>query len=175
MFQGLRESSPFYILYKSEPRLEVGEVISVSSPVPQFGNITYQSGNLVPPKNVVDVKVSINGESVDFQKLPADASIADFGSNGIVVSESRDAIINEISGFKKASERVLADVERHKHVVTERDTMLTLLNPQLKREAEQAEEIENLKRGMSDLRGDMNDIKGMLAQALKHSSKSKEE
>ena len=127
------------------------------------------------PKNVVDVKVSINGESVDFQKLPADASIADFGSNGIVVSESRDAIINEISGFKKASERVLADVERHQHIVAECDTMLTLLNPQLKREAEQAEEIENLKRGMSDLRGDMNDIKGMLAQALKHSSKSKEE
>lgn len=166
MFQGLRGSAPLYILYKSVPKIVVGEVVSVSNPVPQFGNITYQSGTLVPPKNVVDVKVMVDGEVMDFQKLPADASIADFGVNGIVVSESRDAIINEISGFKKVSEKALADVERHQTIVAECDKMLATLNPQLQREAEQAEEIENLKRGMADLRGDMSDIKGMLSQAL---------
>lgn len=166
MFQGLRGSSPFYILYKKEPRLAIGEVVSVSNPTPQYASTTYQNGIMMPPKNFVDIKVRVGEETLDFQKIPADATIADFGINGMVVSESRDAMINEIDGFKKISERALADVEQHQHIVTECDTMLKALNPQLKREAEQSQDIENLKRSMADLRGDMNDIKGMLTKAL---------
>lgn len=171
MFQGLRESSPFYILYKADPRLVVGEVVSVSNPVPQFGNIPYQAGSILPPKSYVDVKVSVGSETMDFQKLPADAVIADFGANNVVVSESKDAILNEIMGFRKVSEKALSETEHHKHVVTECDKMLMDLNPQIRKEAEQAEEIDNLKKGLEDLRGCMVDLKGMLSQALGRNSK----
>lgn len=168
MFQGLRPAAPIYLLYKAEPRIVIGEVVSVSNPMPQF-NSTYQNGVLMPPKAYVDIKVRIADETVDLQKLPADASIADFG-NGMVVSESRDAIANEINGFKMSSQRALDEMERHKHVVSQCDMMLSELNPQLKKEAEQSAEIENLKQGMAELQGSLADLKGMLAEALRHGS-----
>lgn len=174
MFQGLRTASPIYILYKSEPRVSVAEVVSVSNPVPQFSTSTYQNGMLMPPKSFVDIRARMGDENLDLQKLPADSSIADFGNTGMVVSESRDAIINEIVGLQKSSQRVLDEVDHHQHIVTECDKMLAELNPQLRKEAEQSAEIENLKKGMEDLSTTLEDLKGMLSQALGHSSKNEQ-
>lgn len=175
MFQGLRVGSPIYLLSKSEPKIDIAEVVSVGNPTAQYNTASFQNGSFVPPVNTVDIKVRIGEQVIDLQKMPAEQSIADFGSAGMVVSESRDAIINEIDAFKKLSLRALEDVDKHKHIVSECDNMLASLNPHLKKEAEQAEEIANLKRGMADLRDDMTDIKGMLTKALRGSSKTKEE
>lgn len=163
MFQNLRGGSPFYILYKNEPKLSVGEVQSVSTPLPQFST-SYQNGILTPPKSVVDVKVTVEGKEVELQKLPADVVIADFGNAGMVVSESREAIQSEIEAFKNNSVRALGEVDHHKAVVSECDKMLAVLNPQLAKEAEQAQEIEYLK-------GEMSDIKEMLSKVLGLSEK----
>lgn len=175
MFQGLRVGSPIFILSKNEPKIDIAEVVSVGNPTPQYNAATFQGGNFLPPKNTVDIKARIGEQVIDLQKLPADVSIADFGTSGMVVSESRDAILSEIDGFKKLSLRALEDVDRHKHIVVECDNMLASLNPQIRKEAEQAEEIANLKRGMADLRDDMTDIKGMLTKALNRSSSKKDE
>lgn len=167
MFQNLRSGAPFYILYKSEPKLSIGEVVSVGAPVPQFGN-TYQNGILTPPKSTVDVKVSVSGEDVMLQSLPSDLSIADFGSSGMVVSESKDAIQSEIDAFKSTSVRALGEVERHKKIVSACDEMLCALNPQIAREAEQSSRIDSLE-------GKLTNIEQMLAKVLGRNSKSKEE
>lgn len=166
MLSGLRAGTPLYVLYKNEPRIAIGEVLTVSNPVPQFGTV-YQSGIPMPPKTTVDIKVKINGEEVTFQKLPSDQSVADFGTSGIVISESREAIINEIEGYKKLSEKALQDVDRHKKIIAECGKMLGELNPQIKREAEQAREIAGLK-------GDITAIKNMLAQLTSYSPKKEE-
>ena len=172
MLSALRQGTPIYVLYKNELRVAVGEVVSVSTPVPQFGT-TYTAGILAQPKMTVDIKVRFGSDTVDFQKLPSDQTIADFGPNGIVISESRDAILNEIDGFKKLSERALADRPRHEQIVEACSRMQAELNPAIKREAEQADEIARLKKGMAELTDSMEDIKGMLAKALK--SKAKED
>lgn len=174
MFQGLRAGSPIYLLSKSEPKIEIAEVISVGNPVPQYG-ANFQTGNFFQPKNTVDVKARVGEQVIDLQKLPAELDIADFGTSGMVVSESREAIINEIDGFKKLSVRALEGIDKHKHIVEECDKMLAALNPQIKKDAEQAEEIEKLKSGMNNLMDDMTDIKAMLAKALKCGVKTKEE
>lgn len=150
---------PFYILYKNEPKVSVGEVISCSNPIQPFN--VYQP--TFPPKTV-DVKVKVGEESIDFRQLPAESVIADYGGNGVVVSDNRDAIINEVAALSRMSEKALEDVGRHQHVVAECTSIMKDLNPQLRREAEQSEEIENLKR-------DLTDIKAMLSKALGHSSK----
>lgn len=175
MFQGLRVGSPIYLLSKAEPKIDIAEVVSVGNPTAQFNSASFQNGSFAPPTSTVDIKVRIGEQVIDLQKMPAEQSIADFGSSGMVVSESRDAIINEIEGFKKLSIRALEDIDKHKHIVSECDNMLSALNPHLKKEAEQAEEIANLKRGMADLRDDMTDIKGMLTKALNRGSSKKDE
>lgn len=167
MFQSLRTGSPFYILYKSEPKLSVGEVESVGSPVPQYGT-TYQNGMITPPKNFVDVKVRIGGELVNLQMLPAELSIADFGTSGMVVSESREDILNEIIGFQGIAERELQDVPKNEHIVSECKAMRAMLDPQIAKEVEQSKKIEMLESRLGN-------IESMLSKALGRSSKTKEE
>lgn len=43
MFQGLRQNSILYILEKNGvPKLKVGQVVSVSNPMPKFGTLNPQ-------------------------------------------------------------------------------------------------------------------------------------
>lgn len=148
---------PFYILYKSEPRISTAEVVSCSNPIQPFS--AYQPAF---PARSVDVKVRVGEETLEFKQLPAESVIADYGGSGIVVSDSRDAITNEVIALKKASENILSDVGRHERIVAECEKILQDLNPQLRREAEQSQEIEKLKN-------DLSDIKAMLSRALGHS------
>lgn len=162
MFSNLRVGTPLYILHKQDPKLEIGEVTFVSQPSPQFG-ATYTAGYPMPaPKMLVDVKIkSSSGEVVDLQKLPADLSIADFG-NGMVVSESRDAIYNEIDALRKTSQRVVESMDYHQSVMSKCTDLMAELNPQVKQEAE----FDSLKQEVCGIKGDLQELKGMLAKFL---------
>ena len=170
MFSNLRNGTPLYVLHKSEPRLEIGEVISVSSPMPQFGQ-TYTAGFQMPgQKMLVDVKIKTQNGDIDLQKLPADSSIADFG-NGMVVSESREAILNEIDALRKSSQRVIESVDYHKAVIGKCTDLMAELNPQLKQDVERAKELDTLKREVGGIKDDMVEIKGMLTKMIDKKSK----
>lgn len=154
-----------YVLHKQEPRLEMGEVIFVSQPSPQF-TTTYNSGFQMPsPKMLVDLKIKTDHGDVDLQKIPADLSIADFG-NGMVISESKEAILNEIDAMRKNSVRIIESVDHHKGIVEKCDALLSELNPQIKQEVERTKELDNLKKEMGGIKGDLAELKGMLAKFL---------
>ena len=174
MLSGLRAGTPIYVFDKTKPSISVGEVLSVSSPVNQYG-ITYTPNGINTPPMVVDIKARIDGAEVNFTKMPATATIADFGQGGIVVSESRDAILNEVDGFKKVSERIIADIDRHKAIISKCDEMILSLNPQAQKEAEHTKDIAELRSQVSSLSGQIEQVSGMLAQFLNNKAKNKEE
>ena len=163
MFQNVRKGTPIYLLHRNEAKVEIGEVVGVSMAQPLF-NHSYQNGQYLQPKNVVDIQVSINGKTINLQKLPADATIAD--DNGMVVSESRDAILTEIDILKKNSQKMLESMDYHKEVVAKCEALCAELNPHLKKEVEQAKEMNVLRDQVSSLRDDMVDIKSMLTKFL---------
>ena len=76
MFQGLRTNSLFYVLDKGEnPNLRIGQVVSVSNPQTKYP--TFNNGFTPQPmETVVDVKVKLGDEEVDFKQLPANGQIA---------------------------------------------------------------------------------------------------
>ena len=161
MFSNLRIGTPLYVLHKQEPQLEIGEVTFVSQPTPQMGT-TYNAGFQMPtPKLLVDLKIKTANGEVDLQKLPADLSIADFG-NGMVVSESRDAIYNEIEALRKTSQRVVDSIEYHQTVMSKCTDLMAELNPQVKQEAE----FDSLKQEVCGIKGDLQELKGMLSKFL---------
>ena len=94
MFNSLRQGSPFFILEKvDEPKLKIGSVVSVSQPTPKYNNTfipNQQFGEMT-----VDVVVKVGEEEIKFEKLPSNLSIANFGANGVVVSESKEAMNSE--------------------------------------------------------------------------------
>ena len=166
MFQGLKVGSPVYVLFRQEPSVAQGEVSFVSNPAPLYNATAFQPNVMLAPKYTIDIKVNIGDKEYEFNKLPAEQSVFSYGTGSAVISDSREGIISEVEAYRNRSAKILDEVDMHRKIVSDCDSMLAQLNPQLRKEAEQAEEIANLKKGMADLRDDMTDIKGMLTKAL---------
>ena len=134
-FQNLRNNHQIYILHKDAvPTLEIGKVTNVSVPVPKYGN-TSMYNDLV-----LDITVDIDGKSTNFQKLPANGEIADFG-NSIVVACNKNAMNSEILSTKQKSLDIINSIEDHKSIVEGCDKILQILNPEIAEK--QKQELEN--------------------------------
>ena len=105
MFSGLRQNGLFYILEKGdELKLKVGQVVSMTNPQPKYGQFGYST----QPEMVVDVKVKVDEEILEFKQLNANASIANSGS--VIVSDSKEAMSAEIEGLLHTSRGILDSV-----------------------------------------------------------------
>lgn len=109
--------------------------------------------------------VRVEQEQMDFQKLPAMMQIANFG-NGIVVSESREAMCGEVDSLLRQSKAIVESVDYHKKVISACDKILAQLNPQIAKEKQQEQDISNLKSDVNGMKGTINDIRDMLQKAL---------
>ena len=171
MFSGLRQNSLFYILEKGDTvSLKIGQVVSVSNPQPKYNQ--YQP--LQPyaqPETTVDIKVKIGDETLDFKQLPSNLSIANFGQNGMVVSESKEAMCAEVEAMLRNSNSILDSIPYHKKVITSCDEMLRQLNPQFAKEKEQEEKIGVLEQKMGGIENTLSQMMGMLSEAVGPKSK----
>lgn len=160
MFQSLRPSNQFYILHKdSVPYVEVGSVVSVSAPMPKF-QFPQTFGQ--PQEMVVDVVARVNDNNVNFQKLPANQEIADFGMNGaIVVATSKEAMNAELASLRQKSVDIINSVNFHKSVIDGCDKTLRELNPEYAEKQQQQEEINVLKQNMEEMRQGMANLMKM--------------
>ena len=166
MFQGLRQSSLFYILDKGgeKPTLKIGQVISVSNPQQKYPS--YMPGQTPTLETTVDVKVQVEDQQVNFEKLPSTAQIANFGNEGVVVSDSREAMCAEIDAMLRHSKGVVESVDYHNGVISSCEEMLTRINPQIAKEKQQEKDINNLKSEVSGMKGTLSNIESMLSKAL---------
>lgn len=160
MFSGLRAGSVFYALDRKEPKIEIGETVFVSQPRPQIP--TYNSGILSQPKNVVDVKVKFGNSEREYKQVPADISIADFGNDGIVISDNVDLMINEVKSFKAVSEKALKEIDKHKTIISKCDDILVAIDTKTQKEVERDREFSVMKADVATLKQGIGDIKSLL-------------
>lgn len=158
MFQTLRKGQNVYVLYRNEARIEIGEVDSVGVPTPLLQATQYQQYQPALQKNCIDVKIKINDQIIDLQKLPADGIIADFGTSGMVVSDSKDAILQEVEIMRTNSQKILDSIDKHKSNVERCTQLIEELNPHLKQEAELKRQIEFLTNELSAVKGQLSDV-----------------
>lgn len=164
MFQGLRNNSLFYVLDKGEnPNLQICQVVSVSNPhtrYPSFNNgFTPQ-----PMETVVDVKVKLGDEEVDFKQLPANGQIAN--DKNLVVSDNKEAMSAEVDAMLRQSKAILESVDYHERVVKSCEGMLQQLNPQIAKEKEQTEKISKLEGKVSGIECKIDKMMGWLQQTM---------
>lgn len=164
MFQGLRTNSLFYVLDKGEnPNLRIGQVVSVSNPQTKYP--TFNNGFTPQPMEaVVDVKVKLGDEEVDFKQLPANGQIAN--DKSLVVSDNKDAMSAEVDAMLRQSKAILESVDYHKRVVESCEGMLQQLNPQIAKEKEQTEKINKLEGKVSGIEGKIDKMMGWLQQTM---------
>lgn len=168
MFSNLRTNSQLYILHRdATPYVEIGQVVSVSQPRPR-----YQTNNYIAPQEqVVDVVVSVNGNNITLQNLPANLDVADQGTiNGsLFISTSRDAMNTEINSMRQKSLDIINSIEHHKKVIQDCELLLQRLNPEFAEQKQQKQEIDMLKTQVSEM---MNGMKELMAQLKKENSKT---
>ena len=153
-FQNLRNNHQIYILHKDAiPTLEIGKVTFVSVPVPKYGN------NSMYNDLVLDITVDIDGKSTNFQKLPANSEIADFGNN-LVIATNKQAMNSELASMKQRSLDIINSVEQHQSIILGCDEILQMLNPEIAEK--QRQEQEN-----KQLREEINSLKEMFQEFLK--------
>lgn len=158
MFQSVRPNSPIYIFHKGDnPRIEVGYVTAQPVTRPKYP---------VPPtfgqaqEAVVDIVVKINGQTVNYNGLPANLDIADSTSNGetIVISDSKEAMNAEIISLKQKSLDIINSVELHRTLANNCDKILSDLNPEFAEKQAQREEIDALKLQMVEMSRNIGDL-----------------
>ena len=172
MFSGLRQNGLFYILEKGdELKLKVGQVVSMTNPQPKYGQFGYNT----QPEMVVDVKVKVDEEILEFKQLNANANIANSGS--VIVSDSKEAMSAEVEGLLHTSKGILDSVSYHEKALASCDEILRELNPNFKKEKEQEEKIGMLENKIVGIEGTLSDMMSMLSSALGQSKSklSKEE
>ena len=156
MFQALRQGAPFYVLEKVEQiRLQTGLVDSVSAPRPKFTSYPPYSQEVT-----VDIKVKIGESVMEFNGVPGNLSIANFGTSNIVISESKDDMMREVDGMLQTSKQVLASIDHHQRVVESCETIAKELNPVFAKEQERDNALDALK-------SEMNGIKDSIQQILR--------
>ena len=152
-FQNLRNNHQIYILHKDAiPTLEIGKITYISGPVPKFGN------NSMYNDLVLDITVDIEGKPTNFQKLPANGEIADFG-NSVVIATSKEAMSNEVASMKQRSLDILNSIEQHQSIISGCDEILQVLNPEIAEK--QRQELEN-----KALREEINSLKEMFSEFI---------
>ena len=145
-FQNLRNNHQIYILKKDViPTLEIGKITNVSVPVPKYGN-TSMYNDLV-----LDITVDIDGKPTNFQKLPANSEIADFG-NSLVVAMSKDAMNSEVTSMKQRSLDILNSIEQHQSIIKGCDEILHTLNPEIAEKQRQEQENKALREEINSLK-----------------------
>lgn len=175
MFSGVRQGSLFYILEKGEElKLKTAQVVSVSNPQPKFNPIPVAQA-FGQTEMVVDIKVSVGEETLEFKQLGATQTIANSGN--VVVSDSREAMSAEVEGLLRTSRQVIESVPYHEKVLISCDAMLRELNPTFAKEKEQEEKIGALEERMGNIDDKLNKMFELLSDTVGQSKsrKNKEE
>lgn len=160
-----------YVLYKNEPRFAVGKVAQVSNQYPPQFNFPQP----LNPNNLgmmVDLSIEVDGKTETYPRIPINSAIAEFPDKGVIISETRDGIVNEINVIRNASQTALGQVDLHKRIIESCDALLLELNPQLKHEQEQAGKIARLEEQIAGMSEQIAAMTGLLSKSL---GKKKEE
>lgn len=123
-------------------------------------------------ETVVDISVRVQDEKLDFKGVPSNLSIANFGSDGVVISESREAMISEVDAMLQSSKSVVENIDYHKSVIDACDEMLKKLNPDFAKQQERevlitklTKQVDDMQTEFGELKGDVSKILGLLTKA----------
>ena len=100
---------------------------------------------------IIDIVADIDGKTTNFQKIPANSEIADFGNN-VVIAVNKDAMNSEVLSMKQRSLDILNSVEQHQSIIKGCDEILQMLNPEIAEKQKQEQENKALREEINSLK-----------------------
>lgn len=182
MFSGLRQGNIIYLLDKSNLSLTVAEVVKTSNPYTmlqkQQGNKMQMMPTYIQPQGqdqFVDIVAKSPEHELNLEELPSNQSYC--FKNNVFVCDNIDAINAEIDSNERSSKMVLDSVPYHEKAIEAYKEMKLRVNPQFAKDREQEEKIGALEVKMDGIENTLNQMMGILSEAIGHNKprKSKEE
>ena len=153
MFSNLTQGSILYgVEIKDDIHIFTASVNSVSLPRPRFINNNF--GQI--PEPIVDISAVINGETKEFKQLPANNTIANFGSDAFVLADSRESLENYLRSQLQNSENIVNSCDKHKERIPKYKKALAEINPS----------YINNDGAVKELKEEVNSLKSQLAEAI---------
>lgn len=152
MFSNLSKGSVLYGLdRKNGNKVFTATVENVSMPRPRFNQNTF--GQIT--EYVVDIVANINGERKEFQQVPNNNVVADFGPDSLVISDSKDSLANHVKSLRQESKRILDSAPIHQGWIPQYDAALSELDPATAND-----------NAVKELRGQVEDMRSQMAEML---------
>lgn len=165
MLSTLRQGTPVFVIFRNGPRVATAKVAQISSQYPPQFNIQMgQMGANMSP--MIDLSLEMDGKTELFQRIPINTSIAEFPEKGIIISETREGVINEVTAIRGNAVSELDKRSFYEQTVSSCDQILLDINPDLKREKEQAVKIEKLEQQLAGMSDQIAALTGMLSKTL---------
>ena len=117
-------------------------------------------------ESTVDITVKVGDEQQEFKQVPSTLSIANFGHSNIVISETKEAMSQEVDSMLKSSKQIIESIPYHEKTIIACEEMLKELNPQFAKQKDQEEKINNLETKVGGIENKLDDICTMLSKAL---------
>ena len=163
MFQSLTQGATIPVFYKNIPRVADGRVISVNTHMPTFNP---QQPMALMNGPVTDITVQVGQETIPFAGLPANGVVANFPEKGLFIATDRSAVLREIEVTKTTLKQDLDQMPIKQKLYSDYEALSMELNPELKKDAEQAREL-------ATVRTELSEVKRLLSELI--GTKNKEE
>lgn len=154
MFSALRQGNIVYILDKTDGlTLKKAQVISNS-----MSNMVYN----VNPNSVLTLTLDINGETKEFNNIPAMQSSINYNNGKLMIIDNQELASTEVENIVKSSRDILENTEYYEKLVTDGEEALKLLNPQFAKDKARDDEITALKQQVGGMETKLDAIIGLL-------------
>lgn len=154
MFSALRQGNIVYILDKTDGlTLKKAQVISNS-----MSNMVYN----VNPNSVITLILDINGETKEFNNIPAMQSSINYNNGKLMLIDNQELASTEVENIVKSSKDILENTEYYKKLVVDGEEALKVLNPQFAKDKARDDEITALKQQVGGMETKLDAIIGLL-------------
>lgn len=165
MLSNLRPGSPVFVIYRNGPRVITARVVQLSSQYPPQVTFPMQPGaqNFSP---MFDMNIEIDGKTELFQKIPINTSIAEYPDRGIIISETKDGVENEIRSIYNLATGELDKRQHYEQLAANCQQILMELHPEQKRDKERDQEIATMKKQVEGMNEKVAKMMGMMEKML---------
>lgn len=155
MFSNLSIGSVLHgVDWRGDMKWFTGKVDKV---VPSMNKQYYNVFGQVPSLTF-DITVDIDGEQKQFQQIPGNDTIADFGKGAFIISDNKDSLYNYIKSQLKKSEDIIASRDEHLSRIPQYKNVLAEMRPDLSN----SNEVKELKEQVSSLQSQLAETLALL-------------
>lgn len=167
MLRDLRPGATVRILNIKDFTISQAEVLQTTAPTPQL-NLQITQQGIMPPRQLMSVKVRWNGKEALFNNIFADlpSSESNDGS-GLVVCENEDALTNELRTAKANFASLIENQSYFKKGEKWCDEQLMMRDPVKQAEVQNAKQLDAIRQEFNGIFAEQNNKIDALTDSVK--------